>query len=109
MHDLFHGQLHILVNNTDQSLYKHAADTTSDDYSRLMANNLIAHLVHMSSIASFITYPALSLYSLTKGGLIPLTRSLAAKWAPHLAPHLHHPAPERTTGTQQIGGAATAR
>ncbi|XP_062183044.1 noroxomaritidine/norcraugsodine reductase-like [Phragmites australis] len=102
--DLFHGQLHILVNNAGQSLYKPAADTTPDDYSRLMATNLdscfhltrLAHplllqaaardggavVVHMSSVAAFIAYPTLSLYSLTKGGLIPLTRSLAAEWAP---------------------------
>ncbi|XP_062188954.1 tropinone reductase homolog At2g29150-like [Phragmites australis] len=84
--DLFHDQLHILINNADQSLYKPAVDTTSDDYSRLMATSLLAHLVHMSSVASFITYPALSLYLLTKGALVLLTRSLTAEWALHLAP-----------------------
>ncbi|XP_062204791.1 tropinone reductase-like [Phragmites australis] len=97
--DLFHNQLHILVNNVGQSLHKPNADTTSDDYSRLMATNLLAHLVHMSSVASFIAYLALSLYSLTKGGLIPLTKCLVAKWVPHLAPHLHRPAPKRTMAT----------
>ncbi|PAN43853.1 hypothetical protein GQ55_8G263600 [Panicum hallii var. hallii] len=101
--DLFHGQLHILVNNAGQSLYKAAADTTPGDYARLMATNLdscfhltrLAHpllrrssdgggvVVHMSSVAAFVAYPALSAYSTSKGALHPLTRSLAAEWAPH--------------------------
>ncbi|KAL6654448.1 hypothetical protein ACP70R_007913 [Stipagrostis hirtigluma subsp. patula] len=100
---LFDGRLHILVNNAGQSLYKPAADTTPEDYARLMATNLdscfhltrLAHplllragddgaaVVHMSSVAAFIAYPALSVYSLSKGGLHTLTRSLAAEWAAH--------------------------
>ncbi|CAO1940243.1 unnamed protein product [Urochloa humidicola] len=101
--DLFQGQLHILVNNAGQSLYKPAADTTPGDYAGLMATNLdscfhltrLAHpllrrasgggaaVVHMSSVAGFIAYPALCAYSVSKGALHPLTRSLAAEWAPH--------------------------
>ncbi|CAL4989914.1 unnamed protein product [Urochloa decumbens] len=100
--DLFQGQLHILVNNAGQSVYKPAADTTPGDYAGLMATNLescfdltrLAHpllrrasgggvVVHMSSVAGFIAYPALSAYSVSKGALHPLTRSLAAEWAPH--------------------------
>lgn len=101
--DLFQGQLHILVNNAGQSLYRSAADTTPGDYGRLMAGNLdssfhlsrLAHpllrraqgggaaVVHVSSVAAMIAYPALSAYSVSKGALHPLTRSLAAEWAPH--------------------------
>ncbi|OEL25958.1 Tropinone reductase 1 [Dichanthelium oligosanthes] len=100
--DLFQGQLHILVNNAGQSIYKPATDTTPSDYARLMATNLdssfhltrLAHpllrraggggvVVHMSSVAAFIAYPALAAYSVSKGALHPLTRSLAAEWAPH--------------------------
>ncbi|XP_022684824.1 tropinone reductase homolog At2g29150 isoform X1 [Setaria italica] len=100
--DLFQGQLHILVNNAGQSIYKPAAETTPGDYARLMSTNLdscfhltrLAHpllqradggavVVHMSSVAAFIAYPALSAYSVSKGALHPLTRSLAAEWAPH--------------------------
>lgn len=99
---LFRGQLHILVNNAGQSIYKPAADTTPGDYAHLMATNLdscfhltrLAHpllrradggaaVVHMSSVAAFVAYPALSAYSVSKGALHPLTRSLAAEWAPH--------------------------
>jgi len=102
--DIFQGQLHILVNNAGRSLYKAAADTTPGDYAGLMATNLdssfhltrLAHpllrrssesgggvVVHMSSVAAFIAYPALSAYSASKGALHPLTRSLAAEWAAH--------------------------
>ncbi|KAG0531154.1 hypothetical protein BDA96_05G250000 [Sorghum bicolor] len=103
--DLFGGSLHILVNNAGGSLYRPAAATTPDDYARVMATNLdscfhlsrLAHpllrrveaadggavVVHMSSVAAFVAYPALSAYSVSKGALQPLTRSLAAEWAPH--------------------------
>ncbi|OEL25827.1 Tropinone reductase 1 [Dichanthelium oligosanthes] len=100
--DLFQGQLHILVNNAGQSIYKPATDTTPGDYAQLMATNLesifhltrLAHpllrradgggvVVHMSSVAAFIAYPALAAYSVSKGALQPLTRSLAAEWALH--------------------------
>ncbi|WVZ48757.1 hypothetical protein U9M48_000171 [Paspalum notatum var. saurae] len=100
--DLFHGRLHILVNNAGQSIYTPAAATTPEDYARLMATNLDscfhlsrlaypllgradggAAVVHMSSVAAFVAYQALSAYSVSKGALHPLTRSLAAEWAPH--------------------------
>ncbi|KAJ1277379.1 hypothetical protein BS78_05G290600 [Paspalum vaginatum] len=102
--DLFQGRLHILVNNAGQSIYMPAAATTPDDYARLMATNLDscfhlsrlaypllrradgdggAAVVHMSSVAAFVAYQALSAYSVSKGALHPLTRSLAAEWAPH--------------------------
>ncbi|XP_062183119.1 noroxomaritidine/norcraugsodine reductase-like isoform X2 [Phragmites australis] len=97
----FGGRLDILVNNAGQSLFKAAADCTGEDYARLMATNLescfhlsqLAHplllgssvtgggsVVHVSSIAGLIGLPALAVYSMTKGGLNQLTRSLAAEW-----------------------------
>ncbi|KAL6907980.1 hypothetical protein ACP4OV_002150 [Aristida adscensionis] len=102
---LFGGELHILVNNAGQSLYKAAADTTPAEYARLMATNLascfhltrLAHpllaaaaaagngggaaVVHMSSVAALVAYPALSVYSVSKGALHTLARSLGAEWA----------------------------
>ncbi|XP_037430044.1 tropinone reductase homolog At2g29290-like [Triticum dicoccoides] len=99
--DLFHGKLHILVNNAGLSLYKAAADTTPEEYARLMATNLdpcfhLSQLAHpllrqagassvllISSVTGYIAYPALSVYSLTKGGMHQLARSLAAEWATH--------------------------
>ncbi|GJN25760.1 hypothetical protein PR202_gb13631 [Eleusine coracana subsp. coracana] len=38
-------------------------------------------VVNISSIAGFIGLPALSVYSMTKGAMNQLTRSLAAEWA----------------------------
>ena len=40
-----------------------------------------ASVVNVSSIAGLVAYPALAVYSATKGGLNQLTRSLAAEWA----------------------------
>ncbi|XP_051230651.1 tropinone reductase homolog At2g29290-like [Lolium perenne] len=99
--DLFGGKLHILVNNAGQSLYKPAARTTPEDYAHLMATNFdpcfhlsqLAHpllrqagassVVYMSSVTGYIAYPALSVYSVTKGAMHQLARSLAAEWATH--------------------------
>uniref|UniRef100_J3L7H9 Tropinone reductase I n=2 Tax=Oryza brachyantha TaxID=4533 RepID=J3L7H9_ORYBR len=40
-----------------------------------------ANVVNISSVAGFIAYPTLSVYSATKGAMNQLTRSLAAEWA----------------------------
>ncbi|KAL6653752.1 hypothetical protein ACP70R_008676 [Stipagrostis hirtigluma subsp. patula] len=98
----FGGKLDILVNNAGQPLFKAAAECTGEDYARIMATNLEScfHLsqlarplllgatvagggsiVHISSIVGLIGLPALAVYSMTKGGLNQLTRSLAAEWA----------------------------
>ena len=89
------------MNNAGQSLFKTAVECTGDDYTRIMATNLkscfhlsqLAHplllaggggggsVVHISSIAGVIGLPALAVYSMTKGAMNQLTRSLAAEWA----------------------------
>ncbi|RCV39346.1 hypothetical protein SETIT_8G216200v2 [Setaria italica] len=100
--DTFAGKLDILVNNAAQLISKPAMEFTAEDYSRLMATNLescfhlsqLAHplllntsiagggsIVHISSIASVMALPELTLYSIAKGGMNQLTRSLAAEWA----------------------------
>ncbi|CAD6342141.1 unnamed protein product [Miscanthus lutarioriparius] len=99
----FDGKLDILVNNAGQVFFKPAAECTAEDYSHVMATNLessfhlcqLAHpllvrasvagggsVVHISSIASYLGYPGLVLYCISKGGMNQLTRSLAAEWAP---------------------------
>ncbi|XP_066336229.1 noroxomaritidine/norcraugsodine reductase-like [Miscanthus floridulus] len=96
----FGGKLDILVNNAGQSMFKHTLECTGEDYARIMATNLescfhlnqLAHpllrasggggsVVHISSIAGFIGLPALAVYSMSKGAMNQLTRSLAAEWA----------------------------
>ncbi|KAL6654863.1 hypothetical protein ACP70R_008328 [Stipagrostis hirtigluma subsp. patula] len=92
------GGLDILVNNAGQTFFGAAAGCAAEDYARLMATNLescfhlaqLAHpllaaaasVVNVSSIAGLVAYPALSVYSATKGAVNQLTRSLAAGWAP---------------------------
>ncbi|TVU23791.1 hypothetical protein EJB05_26173, partial [Eragrostis curvula] len=87
----------IPVNNAGQSMFKAASECTGEDYARIMATNLqscfhltqLAHpllagggsVVHISSIAGFIGLPALSIYSMTKGAMNQLTRTLATEWA----------------------------
>ncbi|CAD6255923.1 unnamed protein product [Miscanthus lutarioriparius] len=97
----FGSRLDILVNNAGQSMFKDTLECTGEDYSRIMATNLescfhlsqLAHplllaaaggggsVVNISSIAGFIGFPALAVYSMTKGAMNQLTRSLATEWA----------------------------
>jgi len=76
------------VNNAAQVVAKPAVECTAEDYSSLMATNLescfhlsqLAHpllrnsaiagggsIVHISSIASYLAYPGVVLYSMAKG------------------------------------------
>lgn len=98
------GKLDILVNNAGQSMYRAAAETTAEEYARMMATNLescfhlaqLAHpllvaasggegdascVVNVSSTCGIMAYPLLSAYSAAKGAINQLTRSLAAEWA----------------------------
>ncbi|CAM0884556.1 unnamed protein product [Alopecurus aequalis] len=93
------GKLDILVNNAGQTFFRPATESTAEDYARLMATNLescfhlsqVAHpllllagggvVVNVSSLAGFIAYPQLSVYSATKGAMNQLSRSLAVEWA----------------------------
>ena len=79
---------HEQMNNAGQVFFKAAAECTAEDYSHVMATNLessfhlcqLAHpllvrasvagggsVVHISSIASYLGYPGLVLYCISKG------------------------------------------
>ncbi|VAH10676.1 unnamed protein product [Triticum turgidum subsp. durum] len=98
----FDGKLDILVNNAGQLFFKVATELTENNYSHLMETNLassfhlsqLAHplllnasicgggsIVNISSIAGSVGFPCFTLYSITKGGMNQLTRSLATEWA----------------------------
>ncbi|KAG2639693.1 noroxomaritidine/norcraugsodine reductase-like [Panicum virgatum] len=98
------GRLDILVNNAGQTMFGFAADTTAEDYARLMATNVescfhlaqLAHpllvaaasggggassVVNVSSINGILSYPGMSMYATTKAAMNQVTRSLAVEWA----------------------------
>jgi tropinone reductase I len=85
---------YVQVNNARQSLFKAAAEVSSEDYGRIISrcSTQLAHplllsgtvggVVHVSSTAGLIGFPAISVYSMTKGAMNQLTRSLTTEWAP---------------------------
>jgi len=98
------GRLDILVNNAGQTMFGFAADTTAEDFARLMATNVescfhlaqLAHpllvaaasagggassVVNVSSINGIISYPVMSMYATSKAAMNQVTRSLAVEWA----------------------------
>ncbi|KAK3120650.1 hypothetical protein QOZ80_9AG0691480 [Eleusine coracana subsp. coracana] len=103
----FGEKLNILVNNAGQLLVKPAAECTGEDYARIMSTNVEscfhlsqlarpllvaaagsggggggrACIVNVSSLAGFVGVPGLVVYSVSKGALNQLTRSLAGEWA----------------------------
>ncbi|VAH82914.1 unnamed protein product [Triticum turgidum subsp. durum] len=99
---VFDGKLDILVNNAAQAVAKAAVECTSEEYTHLMATNLescfhlsqLTHplllgasiagggsIVNISSLGGTLGFPGLAIYSMTKGGINQLTRSLATEWA----------------------------
>uniref|UniRef100_A0A0D9XUU6 Ketoreductase domain-containing protein n=1 Tax=Leersia perrieri TaxID=77586 RepID=A0A0D9XUU6_9ORYZ len=94
------AKLDILVNNVGRTMFRPAADCSGEEFAVMVNTNLescfhlsqLAHsllavaggvVVNISSVAGRVGMPALALYSMTKGGMNQLTRSLAAEWAHH--------------------------
>nr|XP_009416161.1 PREDICTED: tropinone reductase homolog At5g06060-like isoform X1 [Musa acuminata subsp. malaccensis] len=96
---VFHGKLHILVNNAGTLICKPVVEHTPEDYRRIISTNLdsafhlsqLAHpllkasgrgcIVNISSVSGFVAIDSASVYAATKGALNQLTRSLACEWA----------------------------
>jgi len=92
------GRLDLLVNNAARFLRRPILDTTDDDFDRLFATNVrsffrlsraaLPHLVetrgaivNTASISGLIGLPNQSVYAMTKGAIVQLTRQLAIEYA----------------------------
>jgi hypothetical protein len=96
-----YGRIDILVNNAGVSKVVRAEDDTADDFRRLLEVNLVApfllsklvaptminqrsgSIVNIASITGMVGLGRMPQagYSASKGGLISLTRELAAQWS----------------------------
>ncbi|KAJ8458270.1 hypothetical protein OPV22_031196 [Ensete ventricosum] len=99
VNSVFHGKLHILVNNAGTGIWKPVVEYNPEDYRRIINTNLdsafhlsqLAHpllkasgsgnIVFISSITSLVGIDNLAVYAATKGAMNQLTRSLACEWA----------------------------
>ena len=95
------GALHILVNNSGIAHVAPLAEMSPDEFGRVVGVNLIgvwngcraaaAHLigqragkvVNVASVLGHVGLPGYTAYAASKGGVIGLTRALAAEWARH--------------------------
>ena len=96
------GHLDLLVNNAAGNLRKPALDVTWEEWDELMAINLrgafflsqhVARqciaagrpgaIVNIASVHGLLGAAERSVYGTSKGGLIQMTRMLAAEWAEH--------------------------
>ena len=92
------GGLDLLINNAGTSFRARAAESSVDDFRRLLDLNVLAAfdlarlahsylkagphsaIVNLSSVTSHVALPERVLYGTTKAALDHLTRSLAAEW-----------------------------
>ena len=97
------GKLDILVNNVGVNVRKDIVSSTDEEYATMMRTNIdscfflcktlcnalrksasgAAAVVNVSSAAGLLSSGTGSIYALTKGAMVQLTRALACEWAPH--------------------------
>lgn len=93
------GRLDILVNNAGRIVFKPVAETSREDWERIMATNVTGAFLHsreavkamlpnrsgaivnIASYASYFAFPTIAAYAASKGALAQLTRTLALEAA----------------------------
>jgi NAD(P)-dependent dehydrogenase (short-subunit alcohol dehydrogenase family) len=94
-----HGRVDILVNSQGTTIIKPAEDFTREDYDLVMATNLTSvffacteigrhmlrngagTIINIASIAAHRGVQRTAIYTMSKHGVLALTRTLAAEWA----------------------------
>jgi NAD(P)-dependent dehydrogenase (short-subunit alcohol dehydrogenase family) len=98
----FLGKIDILVNNAGVVVRKPMEDYTEDDWDRVLAVNLKGvfnfsqavgrqmikqgtggRIINIASIMGLVALAPRASYTASKGGMIALTKDLAAEWAKH--------------------------
>lgn len=93
------GRIDILINNAGKNFVKPALEVTEDEWDDAIRTNLTGafffsqavarpminqgqgHIIHISSIHAFSTYPERSPYSIPKAALVAMTRAQALEWS----------------------------
>jgi len=102
------GKLDILVTAAAGQVRKPALDVTLEDWEQLVAVNLRAvyfmcqraarhmlarecpadgsargKIINVASLTAVAAWPDVSVYGMTKGGVVQMTKAMALEWAPH--------------------------
>jgi len=95
------GRVDVLVNVAGTGLRKPVVEVEEAEYDRVMDTNLkgayfasravaptmmrqgSGKIVNIASATSFVGLSKVTVYAASKGGLLQMTRAMAAEWAPH--------------------------